>query len=148
MILATPTCYKIQHMGAKPPHLLELKSYLGSKSKNLLIREVYQVVAFWSNFRTAPSTTRSFCSRESIRERKKGRYKGIRVQDPSSFRQDPLRSLTCPVYSTDTRETTLGFLPVHLRLPFRWGPTTLQGATTNVFLNAPRRLGAFFDLTY
>ena len=53
-------------MGSKPPHLLELKSYMGPKSTNLLIREVVQVVAFWSNFRTAPSTTRSFCSRESI----------------------------------------------------------------------------------
>ena len=47
---------------------------------------------------------------------KSGRYKEIRAQGPSSFRKDPLRSLTCPVCSTDTRETylALGFLPVRL----------------------------------
>ena len=53
-------------MGGKPPHLLKSKSYLGLKSADLLIREE-QVVAFKPNFRAANSTTRSFCSSESMK---------------------------------------------------------------------------------
>ncbi|KAH3747901.1 hypothetical protein DPMN_182336 [Dreissena polymorpha] len=38
---------------------------------------------------------------------------GIRVRYPSSLRVDPL-VLTCSLYSTDTRENYMGFIPVHL----------------------------------
>ena len=69
-------------------------------------------------------------------KRKRGRYKGIRVQDPSSFRKDPLRSLTCPVYSTDTRETLPGpgFLTSTSPLPFGGVLPLCMGVAAGVFL--------------
>ena len=65
----------------KTPHLLEPKSYLGFKSTDLLIREEH-VATFRPNFRAFHSTTRSFCSRESMKMTLKEndrRYKGIRA---------------------------------------------------------------------
>ena len=65
---------------------------------NLLIQEVSKVIVFRSNSSTAVSTTKGLSSRERMRKRNKARYEGTLVQD--SRTKDPLRSLTCPVYST------------------------------------------------
>ena len=78
--MATRTGSGIQTYGSKT---------IGFKSTNLLIREVKLGVAILLNISTAHSTAKSFCSRESIKNelRERGRYKEIRLQDPSARRK-------------------------------------------------------------
>ena len=146
MVLATLTCCKIHHMGAKPPHLLKPQELLEVQRVRTSVSGRRQVVAFRSNFRTALSTTRSFAQGRAWKrplKRKKGRYMGIRVPDPSSWRKDPLRSSTCSVYFTDTREILPGpgFLTSTSPIPFGGVLPLCMGDAASVFLKAHHQLG-------